>query len=104
MSWDRFYTQFGTERLKMSIEGKWEMWYRGKQIDPSKPVLRFDTFHASKGLEADTVIVIRDITERVETEGVADEEIRLAYVAITRGRNEVYPVEIGKGWKNRWIP
>lgn len=104
MAWSRFYTQFGTERLKMSIEGKWDMWYRGKQIDPSKPVVRFDTFHASKGLEASTVLVITDITERVETEGVADEEIRLAYVAVTRGRDHVFPVTIGKGWKNRWIP
>lgn len=104
MSWMRFYAQYGTQRLEMALVGEWKQWYRGKIVDPSKPIITFDTFHASKGLEADTVVAITDITERVENEGVRDEEVRLAYVAITRARNHLIPAEVGYGWKSKWIP
>ena len=104
MTWDDFFAQYGVERLERTLAGEWGEWYRGRVIDPSKPIIGFDTFHAAKGMEADTVIVLRDITERVESEGVRDEEIRLAYVAITRGREHVFPVDIGTNWKSRWIP
>lgn len=104
MPWRDFYAQYGTDRLKRTLEGEWREWYRGRIVDPLKPVIRFDTFHASKGMEADTVVVLRDITERVENEGVHDEEIRLAYVAITRGRDHVFPADVDYGWMSRWIP
>jgi superfamily I DNA/RNA helicase len=104
MEWKDFYAQYGSTRLKRTLDGEWREWYRGRIVDPSQPIIGFDTFHASKGLESDTVVVLRDITERVENEGDRDEEIRLAYVAITRGRNHVLPVDVDSGWKSRWIP
>lgn len=104
MKWSEFFSRYGTDRLKRTLAGEWREWYRGRIIDPLKPVIRFDTFHASKGMEADTVVLLRDITQRVEDEGERDEEIRLAYVAITRGRDHVFPVEMDYGFQSRWIP
>lgn len=104
MSWNDFYAQYGTDRLKRTLAGEWKDWYRGRDIDPLKPIVRFDTFHASKGMEADTVVLLTDISDRVEDFGVHDEEVRLAYVAITRGRNHVFPADVGHGWKNRYLP
>lgn len=104
MLWSEFYAQYGTERLKRAIAGDWREWYHGKVVDPLKPILRFDTFHASKGMEANTVILLTDITERVETESVRDEEIRLAYVAITRAKDRVLPAKIhADGWQSKFI-
>lgn len=103
MPWGQFYEKYGTDRLKRTLAGEWTDWYRGRVIDPSKPVIRFDTFHAAKGMEADTVVCLTDITERVENEGIADEEIRLAYVAITRARQHVFPASMWTGWHNRWL-
>lgn len=104
MEWSAFYAQYGLERLKRAIAGDWREWYHGKVVDPLKPILRFDTFHASKGMEADTVILLTDITERVETESVRDEEIRLAYVATTRARDLVLPAKLNpEGWQSKFI-
>lgn len=104
MSWSEFYTQYGTERLKKAVAGDWKEWYHGQVVDPLKPILRFDTFHASKGMEANTVILLTDITERVETECVRDEEIRLAYVALTRAKDRVLPARIHQeGWQSKIV-
>lgn len=104
MEWSTFYEQYGTERLKRAIEGNWREWYYERVIDPSKPIARFDTFHASKGMEAKTVLILTDIPERVVTEGSPDEEIRLAYVAITRAKDHAFPVSLAYGEQNRYVP
>ena len=103
MPWREFYQNYGTDRLKRVLAGEWDNWYRERKIDPLKPIVRFDTFHASKGMEAKTVVLLTDITQRVEEEGIADEEIRLAYVATTRGRDHVMPASIDYGWQSRWV-
>lgn len=46
----------------------------------------FKTMHASKGLEAKTVVVFDHITSRVQTHGDITKEIKLYYVAMTRAK------------------
>lgn len=64
--------------------------------DPEKPTVEFLTKHASKGLEADNVVVLQDTTRKVDDEGSRDDEIRLAYVATTRAKKRVLEVSTEK--------
>lgn len=65
---------------------------------PDKPVL-LSTVHGAKGLEADLVIVVGADTEGLPN--TQDEHRRLAYVAVTRARDELlltWPrVRVGRG-------
>jgi superfamily I DNA/RNA helicase len=49
----------------------------------------FKTMHASKGLEARTVVVFDHITSRVQSHGDMEKEIKLYYVAMTRAKENL---------------
>jgi DNA helicase-2/ATP-dependent DNA helicase PcrA len=64
------------------------------------PKIRVGTIHSVKGAEADNVAFLTTIGSRVE-QGMenpeqADEEHRIAYVAVTRARRNLYVVNEGK--------
>lgn len=65
------------------------------------PTIRLSTIHASKGHEADRVILLTDMTQRVaETaEKYPDDEIRVFYVGMTRAKNRLDIVEGHNGFK-----
>ena len=56
-----------------------------------------DTFHASKGKEADHVAIVLDITQRVfeNLYNNYEDELRLLYVAVTRAKKSVSLVYLG---------
>lgn len=59
------------------------------------PKVFIGTFHASKGAEADNVVVYGDCTKRISQAFDIDspEELRALYVAITRTRNNLFLVQ-----------
>ena len=66
----------------------------------ASPRIRVGTIHSVKGAEADNVAFLTTIGSRVE-QGMenpdqADEEHRIAYVAVTRARRNLYVVNEGK--------
>lgn len=66
----------------------------------AEPKIRVGTIHSVKGAEADNVVLLTTIGKRVE-QGMenpdqADEEHRIAYVAVTRTRRNLYVVNEGK--------
>lgn len=66
-----------------------------------QPKLRLSTIHASKGHEANRVILLTDMTQRVaETaEKHPDDEIRVFYVGMTRAKQFLDIVEGNNGFK-----
>jgi DNA helicase-2/ATP-dependent DNA helicase PcrA len=69
----------------------------------ASPKIRVGTIHSVKGAEADNVAFLTTIGSRVE-QGMenpeqADEEHRIAYVAVTRTRRNLYVVNEGKHGK-----
>lgn len=53
------------------------------------------TFHASKGLEWDNVIIIDEtLSKSSKKKGNQEEELRLAYVAITRAKQQLHIVQL----------
>lgn len=74
--------------------------YRDANLD-SVPRLRLSTIHASKGHEADRVILLTDTTQKVtETaEKKPDDEIRVWYVGMTRAKHTLDIVEGLNGYK-----
>jgi DNA helicase-2/ATP-dependent DNA helicase PcrA len=64
------------------------------------PTIRLSTIHASKGHEADRVILLTDMTQRVaETaEKYPDDEIRVFYVGVTRAKHQLDIVEGHNGF------
>ncbi len=60
-------------------------------------IIYIDTFHASKGKEADHVAIVLDITNKVfeNLYNNYEDEMRLLYVAITRARKSVNLVYLG---------
>lgn len=72
---------------------KW--WKRMENIEEWKnPRIRLSTIHASKGLEAETVFLDIRITKRVYNEALKDiePERRVAYVGVTRAKQNLYIV------------
>ena len=64
--------------------------------DPrAEPRIRIDTIHASKGAEADNVIVMSDISKQsyVGSQIAPDDEHRVFYVALTRAINNLHLVQ-----------
>lgn len=65
------------------------------------PRIRVGTIHSVKGAEADNVALLTTTGSRVEqgleSPGQADEEHRIAYVAVTRTRRNLYVINEGKG-------
>lgn len=74
--------------------------YRDADLN-SVPRLRLSTIHASKGHEADRVILLTDTTQKVtETaEKKPDDEIRVWYVGMTRAKHTLDIVEGHNGYK-----
>lgn len=66
----------------------------------STPKIRVGTVHSVKGAEADNVVFLTTISRRVEqgmtNQDQADEEHRIAYVAVTRARRNLYIVNEGR--------
>uniref|UniRef100_A0A6M3IVN1 Putative helicase n=2 Tax=viral metagenome TaxID=1070528 RepID=A0A6M3IVN1_9ZZZZ len=91
MTWDELFSSYGTPNLHDLMMGR-KTWYTGSpKFDPAKPVARFMTIHSAKGLEDNTVVVLRDMGNRVHNNlhmGESD-EIRLAYVAATRAEKKL---------------
>lgn len=101
----------GTERLVEEIRsGGWEsfvdngsIWRRQVKkygIARAKcPLVRVGTIHSAKGLEATNVAVLTTTSTRVAKgaldEDQADEECRLAYVAVTRAKRSLHLIEEG---------
>ena len=105
MSWDDLFRNYGTTALRELIEGR-KAWYSGERsFDPRKPVATFQTIHSAKGLEEDTVVVLRDMGERVRRGLHTDEEneIRLAYVAATRAKRRLVITDIGGRVMNPYL-
>lgn len=103
LSLEDFEKNYAGEAMKRALRGEWREWYYGREFDPSKPMIRFDTFHASKGMEDEHVIILTDSTTRIEENGQKDEEIRLSYVALTRAREQVSMARMRDGDQNRWF-
>ncbi len=74
--------------------------YRDADLDVS-PRLRLSTIHASKGHEAERVILLTDTTARVAqtAEIKPDDETRVWYVGMTRAKNVLDIVEGHNGFK-----
>jgi superfamily I DNA/RNA helicase len=74
--------------------------YRDVDLDVT-PSIRLSTIHASKGHEADRVILLTDMTQRVaETaDKHPEDEIRVFYVGMTRAKNILDIVEGHNGFK-----
>jgi superfamily I DNA/RNA helicase len=96
MTWDVFFQDYATEQLRevferhdadfLLEEGEQK---QAPRFDSTLPRVLHHTMHASKGLEADTVVVLANTTERVLKHENHDEEVRLAYVAATRAKNRL---------------
>jgi len=57
-------------------------------------IIRLDTIHASKGKEADNVMLINNITKKIYENTIQDidlydAEIRVKYVGLTRARKNL---------------
>lgn len=73
--------------------------YQDADLD-SEPTIRLSTIHASKGHEAEQVILLTDMTTRVQqtAEKSPDDEIRVFYVGMTRSKNILDIVEGHNGF------
>jgi superfamily I DNA/RNA helicase len=60
----------------------------GLEVLGQEPKINVTTMHAAKGKEADVVILIPDCTEIVKRNIFTPSEIRLAYVALTRAKED----------------
>jgi superfamily I DNA/RNA helicase len=101
-----------TEMLREFIaSGRWvelvdkgEEWRRqARQWGPSlaaEPRVRVGTIHSVKGAEADNVAILTTTSKRVEQgdedQNQHDEECRIAYVAVTRAKRNLYVINEGK--------
>lgn len=75
--------------------------YIGRKIK-TEDVVRLDTYHASKGLEARSVGVVLDITKKVmeSMEEDPDSELRNLYVALTRSKENLIVLNLNIGGWN----
>jgi superfamily I DNA/RNA helicase len=97
ITWGDFYRLYATENLREVFrEHRTDFLFDEDDLreglhsfDPDKPRVMLYTMHASKGLEADTVVVIATTTKRVLDHENHDEEVRLAYVAVTRPKQNL---------------
>lgn len=100
MNWSRFFREYGTSELERLFRERDTSSLvssdnQGVKIfDPTLPRVECLTMHSSKGLEADTVVILRDTTSRVLKNENHDEEVRLAYVAATRSKKNLIISEI----------
>ena len=63
--------------------------YLERALHDKRTPVRLETFHSSKGSEAEHVIVLTDITTRVAKDAHTDDELRCLYVALTRSKSKL---------------
>ena len=101
-----------TEMLReFIVSGRWvelvdkgQEWRRqARQWGPAlaaEPRVRVGTIHSVKGAEADNVAILTTTSKRVqqgdEDQAQHDEECRIAYVAVTRAKRNLYVINEGK--------
>jgi DNA helicase-2/ATP-dependent DNA helicase PcrA len=79
-----------------TIEMPWWMARYFHMVDPrEEPRVRLSTIHGAKGMEAERVILLNAMTERVVSGMLRDpdSELRTFYVAMTRAREDLVIVE-----------
>lgn len=86
--------------VALNIPGRVIDFYMDADLD-SAPTIRLSTIHAAKGHEADRVILLTDMTSRVQqtAESEPDDEIRVFYVGMTRAKRVLDIVEGYNGFK-----
>jgi DNA helicase-2/ATP-dependent DNA helicase PcrA len=86
--------------VSLNIPGRAVDFYRDADLE-SEPTIRLSTIHAAKGHEADRVVLLTDMTTRVQqtAESQPDDEIRVFYVGMTRAKRALDIVEGYNGFK-----
>jgi DNA helicase-2/ATP-dependent DNA helicase PcrA len=86
--------------VALNIPGRAVDFYRDADLE-STPTIRLSTIHAAKGHEADRVILLTDMTTRVQqtAEKSPDDEVRVFYVGMTRSKRVLDIVEGYNGYK-----
>jgi DNA helicase-2/ATP-dependent DNA helicase PcrA len=86
--------------VALTIPGRVVDFYADADLDVA-PTIRLSTIHAAKGHEADRVILLTDMTTRVQqtAEKSPDDEVRVFYVGMTRSKNALDIVEGYNGYK-----
>jgi superfamily I DNA/RNA helicase len=84
----------------LQIPGRVVDFYAEADLD-TEPTIRLSTIHAAKGHEADRVILLTDMTTRVQqtAEKSPDDEVRVFYVGMTRSKRALDIVEGYNGYK-----
>lgn len=86
--------------VALNIPGRVVDFYSDADLH-SEPTIRLSTIHAAKGHEADRVVLLTDMTTRVQqtAEKSPDDEVRVFYVGMTRSKNLLDIVEGYNGYK-----
>lgn len=86
--------------VALQIPGRVVDFYRDIDLEVA-PTIRLSTIHAAKGHEADQVILLTDMTTRVQqtADKHPDDEIRVFYVGMTRAKRVLDIVEGYNGFK-----
>lgn len=58
-----------------------------------KPRIQLSTIHGAKGGEADNVVICGDASKAVDENNASEDEARVAYVAVTRARKNLFLLE-----------
>lgn len=101
MDWEKFFRFFASSELIRVFRQKDVSFLLQpalkvrKRFNPLNPRVMCHTMHGSKGLEADTVVLIADTSSRILENENADEETRLAYVAATRAKQRLIISSLG---------
>jgi DNA helicase-2/ATP-dependent DNA helicase PcrA len=86
--------------VQLDIPSRVVDFYMDADLD-SVPSLRLSTIHSAKGSEAEHVILLTDLTTRVQqtAENNPDDEVRVFYVGMTRSKNILDIVEGYNGYR-----
>lgn len=86
--------------VALNIPGRVVDFYADADLQ-SEPTIRLSTIHAAKGHEAERVILLTDMTTRVQqtAEKSPDDEVRVFYVGMTRSKSILDIVEGYNGYK-----
>lgn len=86
--------------IALQIPSRAVDFYAEADLD-SEPTIRLSTIHAAKGHEADRVVLLTDMTTRVQqsADKAPDDEIRVFYVGMTRSKRILDIVEGYNGYK-----
>jgi superfamily I DNA/RNA helicase len=93
--WHQAFIAWPINRIKYYLETR-SQWGNAK--------VTVGTFHSSKGLEADNVILLGDCTLKVleKLEHNVVDELRAVYVAVTRAKKRLYVCEAECQWDIPW--